>query len=62
MPDFDQGDKTSTFRVSIHFKSSEDAEAFFTLINRPKKSSMWWPVDDEHVGSDVFQKYVAESE
>ena len=62
MPDFDQGDKTSTFRVSIHFKSSEDAEAFFTLINRPKKSSMWWPVDDEHVGSDEFQKYVAESE
>jgi len=58
LPAFEQGDKNSAYRVTIHFRAGADADAFFKLIERPKASSMWWPTPDDHVGSDVHAKYV----
>lgn len=60
MPDYMQEDRNSVFRVTVHFASHDDADRFFALLERPRKSSMWWPQDDGLVGSDVNQQYVAE--
>lgn len=62
MPAFDQGDKNSAYRCTVHFKSGADADAFFALIDRAKASSFWWPVADTHVGSSVNERYVEEAE
>lgn len=60
MPGFEQGDKNSAYRVTVHFKSGADADAFFALLERPKASSFWWPLPDTHVGSSVKERYVEE--
>lgn len=62
MPDFEQDDKMSAFHCTIHFASESDAEDFFALIDRPKKSSFWFPEHDGLVGSDVNQQYVLDQE
>jgi len=59
MPEFEQGDKGSVFNVTVHFKSDEDAEAFFRLIGSEKRSWLWWPESDGHVGSSLHHQYVA---
>ena len=59
MPEFEQGDKGSVFNVTVHFKSDEDAEAFFRLIGSEKRSWLWWPESDGHVGSILRHQYVA---
>lgn len=46
MPEYDQENLTAATKVTINFKSEADAVAFFELIDRPKKMSMWWPVDE----------------
>lgn len=46
MPEYDQENLTAAFKVTVNFKSEADALAFFEFIDRPKKSSMWWPVDE----------------
>jgi hypothetical protein len=51
MPDFEQGDLMGVARVVIRFQTHEDADAFFESINRPRRTSMWWPADDGHIGS-----------
>ena len=61
MPDFEQGDKMSAFHCTIHFASESDAEEFFAKIDRPKKSSFWYPEHDGLVGSDVNQQYVIDA-
>ena len=58
MPDFESELKSAAFRVSISFSTEQDANDFFTKIDRPKKGSMWWPTDDGHIGSTVKMKYV----
>lgn len=60
MPDYEQGDKLSKFRVTVHFATDEDADSFFETIQRPRKTSMWWPADDGLVGSSVKHQYVTE--
>ena len=62
MPEFEQDDKTPTYRVSISFQNHEDADEFFKLINRPKKVSMWWPQSDGLIGSDVSEEFVIDDE
>ena len=62
MPDFESDDLHAAFRTHIHFPTEDDAEAFFALIKRKKTKSLWWPKDDEHVGSDVTVAYVSENE
>lgn len=58
MPAYEQPDKTSAFRVTVHFATESDADDFFLSIDRPKRSYMWWPQDDGHVGSDVTVREV----
>lgn len=58
MPGYDQKDRDSVFSTTVHFRTPEDADRFFAEIERPKKKSFWWPVEDNHVGSDVHQQYV----
>lgn len=60
MPEFEQGDKGSVFNVTVHFKSDEDAEAFFRLIGSEKRSWLWWPESDGHVGSSLHHEWKAE--
>lgn len=59
MPDFNQPDKVGAYRTTVHFPTEADADAFFELIGQPKKSSLWWPESDHHVGSNVREEYVA---
>jgi len=60
MPEYETADKNSAFHTTIHFPTEADANEFFRLIERPKKSSMWYPSDDGHIGSSVKHQYVAE--
>tara|TARA_R110000868_G_scaffold121118_1_gene321402 strand:+ start:87 stop:704 length:618 start_codon:yes stop_codon:yes gene_type:complete len=60
MPDYQTDDKLAAFRVSVSFPTEQDAHDFFEKIERPKKSSMWWPTDDGHIGSSVKVKYVSD--
>jgi hypothetical protein len=60
MPDFDQVDRLAPHRVTVHFANDADADEFFRLIGRPRRTSMWWPKADGHVGSSLKQKYVAQ--
>jgi hypothetical protein len=46
MPEYDQENLQAAFKVTVNFKSEQDAKDFFLLIDRPKKASMWWPVDE----------------
>jgi hypothetical protein len=59
MPDYEQDDLQSVFHVTVHFKSDTDAEAFFKLIGSEKRSWLWWPESDGHVGSSLHHQYVA---
>lgn len=61
MPEFEQDDMRGVAHVAIHFATQEDADAFFTLIDRPRKASMWWPQGDGHLGKDRNKQYVAEA-
>jgi hypothetical protein len=58
MPDFESEDKNAAFRVVVRFKSEVDADDFFKIIDRPKKSALWWPEDDGFVGSTVKEQYI----
>ena len=60
MPEFEQPNKNSYFHTVIHFTNEENANAFFDLINRPKRKTFWWPVDDGLVGADKDFHYVTE--
>lgn len=61
MPEYDQNDENSTARVTIHFATHDDADAFFALIERPRRTSMWWPADDGKKRSDTSLTYVADA-
>ena len=60
MPEYEQVDRNSVFRTTVHFRSSDDADAFFRLLDRPRKSSFWWPESDGHQGSNVAEQYVTD--
>jgi hypothetical protein len=60
MPEYDSEDMNAAFRVVIKFANEIDADDFFNLIKRPKKSSLWWPQEDGFVGSSVKEQYIAE--
>ncbi len=60
MPEYNSEDMNAAFRVVIKFANEIDADDFFNLIKRPKKSSLWWPQEDGFVGSSVKEQYIAE--
>jgi hypothetical protein len=62
MPDYESDDKVAAFRVSIAFPTEQDANDFFQMIDRPKKSSLWWPSNDGHIGSTVKMQYINDGE
>lgn len=63
MPDFEQEDAKGAYHVIVHFVTDQDADDFFALIERPKKSSMWWPEDRQGLEMGAcFEQWVAEDE
>lgn len=62
MPEYEQPAKLSAFRVTIHFPTENDADEFFKMIDRGKRSYMWWPEDDGHVGSSTYEREVLDDE
>ena len=46
MPEFDQPDINSKFRVTVHFLTEKDRDDFFELVERPVSGSLWWPEGD----------------
>jgi hypothetical protein len=60
MPAFTQRDLRSACKVVVHFATDADADAFFELIDRPRKRTMWWPKPDGHTGGGGRFAYVAD--
>jgi len=65
MPEFEQGDLQSAFRVTIHFPTDDAADAFFNLIGIKRRRSsqpkpIWWPESDGHVAMDSAKVYVSD--
>jgi hypothetical protein len=50
MPEYESEDRQSAFRCVIHFRTLEDVEPFFTLIQRQQAAQVWWPEHDGFVG------------
>jgi hypothetical protein len=61
MPAYDQENKLAAFRTTVNFRSESDADLFFKILERAKKSSFWFPKDDGLIGSNVNEHYVAEN-
>lgn len=61
MPDFEQEDRQSAFRATVHFANEAAAEAFFESLGVPRSTSFWWPASDGLVGSNAGEAWVAES-
>jgi len=53
MPEFASEDRQSAFRTIVHFPTEEDAQAFFSLIDRPMAAQLWWPAHDGFVGEST---------
>lgn len=51
MPNYQNPDVAPAYTTSVHFKTIEDADAFFRSIERQKARSWWWPQPDGFVGS-----------
>jgi len=60
MPAYSSQNLNSVFHVTVHFATEEDVVAFFGKLDRPRRASMWWPVEDSHVGSTVKEHYVSD--
>jgi len=60
MPAVTQRDLRSTFKVGVHFATDADADAFFALLDRPKRRVMWWPAHDGHSGGGSRYAWVAD--
>lgn len=62
LPDYESEHIESAVKVFVHFKTEADADAFFELIERPRKRSLWWPVDEEqrNVSAVDGEAWVAE--
>lgn len=58
MPDFTSNNMESAYHTTIHFPTMEDAEAFFKMIDRDRKSYIWWPSTDGHRGMNAHRQYV----
>lgn len=50
MPSYESEDMMGAAKVTITFPTEQDAEDFFALIQREKRSSMWWPSDPDEDG------------
>ncbi len=63
MPSFSNDGKESVFSTTVHFRSTEDADAFYRLIGQPgsKARSCWWPESDGHIGSDTNREWVRDA-
>lgn len=63
MPDYEQDNLRPAFKVTISFPTVQDADDFFSMIDRPKRTEMWWPESDGVQRSDeVTHHYVLEGE
>lgn len=61
MPEYNQENKVSAYRITVHFPTDEDADKFFEMIGQEKKGIIWWPEHDGLVGYDSQQRYVTEN-
>jgi hypothetical protein len=48
----------SAFRTTIHFRTMDDADAFFKQLSRDRISYLWWPESDGHRGMDISKQFV----
>ena len=62
MPEYEQPEKKAAYKTNVHFLTEKDADDFFALIGKPKKSYFWWPKDDGHIGSDVHVREVLDND
>jgi hypothetical protein len=62
MPAYDSEDKGGAFRTIVHFRTEEDAAAFFALISREQSATLWWPEHDGFVGESTTGKVRWEEE
>jgi ParB/Sulfiredoxin domain len=58
MPDYETNNRMSAFHVTVHFKSEDDAAAFFAMIGQERRASTWWPEHDGFKGSDRAERWV----
>lgn len=58
MPAYTADDLNSVFHCTVHFRSENDADAFFRLVDQSKRTSLWYPESDGHVGSTSHERYV----
>lgn len=59
-PDYEQGDKESAYRTTVHFRTDADADAFFEMLGKPKNRYLWWPDGDGHRGSDATEQWTVQ--
>lgn len=64
MPEFGNTDRSSKFRIVVHFKSEADRKAFVALIGNPpvQRNTCWWPESDGLLGYDGSRHYVGDVE
>lgn len=62
MPDYEQNDRRSAFRTTVHFLTEDDANEFFSLIERPKLQIMWWPEREDFETENSRKAAVFEDE
>lgn len=61
MPGYESQNLESAFKVTVHFATDDDADEFFKMLDRPRKSIMWWPKDDGHRGMNAGLQIVSEA-
>ena len=60
-PEYEQGDLQGAYRTTVHFRTEEDADAFFDMLQKPKNRYLWWPDGDGHRGSDATEQWTAQT-
>lgn len=60
-PEYEHGDLQGAYRTTVHFRTEDDAEAFFEMLGKPKNRYLWWPEGDGHRGSDATEQWTADS-
>lgn len=59
MPEYESENLGSVFHTVVHFRSDEDARAFFKFLGRQQVKTMWWPERDGHLGATLKEAYAS---
>jgi hypothetical protein len=62
MPEYGDDDLKPAFKTTVQFRTEDDADQFFALIERDKTRSLWWPEHDGFVGRDADARVVVSAE